>query len=79
MSGATSLYLPLFFHGILRGYIASTVDKCLLNLRGAFKYKVKFLCFVYLMFVDPCIIVQFINKNTTICNNVSKVYYSIFI
>jgi len=32
-----------------------------------------------LMFVDPCIIVQFINKNTRRCNNVSKFYYSIFI
>jgi len=33
----------------------------------------------YLMFVDPCIIVQFIKKNPTRCNNVSKFYYSIFI
>ena len=32
-----------------------------------------------LMFVDPCIIVQFIKKNPTRCNNVSKFYYSIFI
>ena len=31
------------------------------------------------MFVDPCIIVQFIKKNPTKCNNVSKFYYSIFI
>jgi len=29
-----------------------------------------------LMFVDPCIIVQFIKKNPTRCNNVSKFYYS---
>jgi hypothetical protein len=29
------------------------------------------------MFVDPCIIVQFIKKNPTRCNNVSKFYYSI--
>ena len=33
----------------------------------------------HLMFVDPCIIVQFIMKNPTRCNNVSKFYYSIFI
>jgi len=33
----------------------------------------------YLMFVDPCIIVQFIKKNPTRCNNVSKFYYLIFI
>ena len=32
----------------------------------------------YLMFVDLCIIVQFIKKNPTRCNNVSKLYYSIF-
>ena len=32
-----------------------------------------------LMFMDPCIIVKFIKKNTTRCNNVSKYYYSIFI
>ena len=32
-----------------------------------------------LMFVDPCIIVQFIKKNPTRCKNVSKFYYSIFI
>ena len=32
-----------------------------------------------LMFVDPCIIVQFIKKNPTRCNSVSKFYYSIFI
>jgi len=32
-----------------------------------------------LMFVDPCIIVQFIKKNPTRCNNVLKFYYSIFI
>jgi len=33
---------------------------------------------VSLMFVDPCIIVQFIKKNPTTCNNVSKFYYSRF-
>jgi len=27
--------------------------------------------------MDPCIIVRFIKKNPTICNNVSKFYYSI--
>jgi len=32
-----------------------------------------------LMFVDPCIIVQFIKKNPTRCKNVSKFYYPIFI
>jgi len=32
-----------------------------------------------LIFVDPCIIVQFIKKNPTRCNNVSQFYYSIFI
>ena len=32
-----------------------------------------------MMFVDPCVIVQFIKKNPTRCNNVSKFYYSIFI
>jgi len=31
------------------------------------------------MFVDPCIIVKFIQKNPTRCNNVSKFHYSIFI
>jgi len=31
------------------------------------------------MFVDPCIIVKFIKKNQTRCNNVLKFYYSIFI
>jgi len=30
------------------------------------------------MFVDPCIIVQFIKKNPTRCNNVPKFYYPIF-
>jgi hypothetical protein len=29
-----------------------------------------------LMFVDPCIIVHFIKKNPTRCNNVSEFYYS---
>jgi hypothetical protein len=33
----------------------------------------------FLMFVDPCIIVQFIQKNPTRYNSVSKFYYSIFI
>jgi hypothetical protein len=33
--------------------------------------------FTHLTFMDPCIIVQFINKNPTRCNNVSKFYYSI--
>jgi hypothetical protein len=28
--------------------------------------------------VDPCIIVQFLQKNPTRCNSVSKFYYSIF-
>jgi hypothetical protein len=31
------------------------------------------------MFADPCIIVKFIKKNPTRCNNVSKFYYSIFV
>jgi hypothetical protein len=31
------------------------------------------------MFVDPCIIVQFLKKNPTRCNSVPKFYYSIFI
>jgi len=30
------------------------------------------------MFMDPCIIVQFMKKNPTRCNNVSKSYYFIF-
>jgi hypothetical protein len=34
---------------------------------------------MYLMFVDPCIIVRFIKKNPTRCNNVTKYYYSIFV
>ena len=34
---------------------------------------------VNLMFMDPCIIVKFIKKNPTRCNNVSKFYYFIFI
>ena len=41
-------------------------------------YKITII-FVNLMFVDPCIIVQFTQKNPTICNNVSKIYYFIFI
>jgi hypothetical protein len=32
-----------------------------------------------LMFVDPCIVVQFIKKNLTRCNSVSKFYYFVFI
>ena len=32
-----------------------------------------------LIFVDPGIIVQFIQKNPTRCNNISNFYYSIFI
>jgi hypothetical protein len=32
-----------------------------------------------LMMVDPCIIIQFIKKNPTNRNNVSKFYYSIFV
>jgi len=35
--------------------------------------------FLNLTFVDPCIIVQFIKKNPTRRNNISKFYYSIFI
>jgi len=31
------------------------------------------------MFLDPCIIIKFIKKNPTRCNNVSTFYYSIFI
>ena len=34
---------------------------------------------VILTFMDPCIVVQFIKKNPTRCNNVSKLYYSIFV
>jgi hypothetical protein len=34
---------------------------------------------IYLMFVDLYIIVKFIKRNPTRCNNVSKFYYSIFI
>jgi hypothetical protein len=34
---------------------------------------------ISLKFVDPCIIVQFIQKNPTRCKNVLKFYYSIFI
>jgi len=34
---------------------------------------------VHSMFVDPCIIVKFMKKNPTRCNNVSKFYYSVFI
>jgi hypothetical protein len=33
----------------------------------------------HLMFTDLCIVVQFIKKNPTRCNNVSKYYYSIVI
>jgi len=33
---------------------------------------------ICLMFVDPCIIAQFIKKSPTRCNNVSKFYYSLF-
>jgi hypothetical protein len=32
-----------------------------------------------LVFMGLCIIVQFIKKNPTRCNNVSELYYSIFI
>jgi hypothetical protein len=32
----------------------------------------------FLMFVDLCIIVQFIKKNLVRCNSLSKFYYSIF-
>jgi hypothetical protein len=32
-----------------------------------------------LMFVDPCIIVQLMKKNTTRCNSLSELYYSLFI
>jgi hypothetical protein len=32
-----------------------------------------------LLFVDPCIVVQFIKKNPTRCNIVSTFYYSMFI
>ena len=35
--------------------------------------------FHFMMFVSPCIIVQFIKKNLTKCNNISECYYSIFI
>jgi len=31
-----------------------------------------------LMFVVPCIIVKFLQKNPTRCNSVSKFYYSLF-
>ena len=34
---------------------------------------------IYLTFVDPCIIVKFIKKNPTRCNDVSKLYFFIFI
>jgi hypothetical protein len=30
-----------------------------------------------LMFMDPCIIVQFTKKNPTRCNNVLKFYYTV--
>jgi len=32
-----------------------------------------------LTFMDPYIVVKFIKKNPTRCNNASKFYYSIFI
>jgi len=56
-----------------------------------YKYRVKFHCSISLaslcnncqivdwMFVEPCIIVQFVKKNPRRCNNVSKLYYSLFI
>jgi len=34
---------------------------------------------MFLMFMDPCIVIQFIKRNPTRCNNVSKLYYSMFI
>jgi len=36
------------------------------------------LSIVYLMFVDPCIVLQFLQKNPTRCNSVSNFYYSPF-
>jgi len=36
-------------------------------------------CMTFFMFVDPCLIVQFIKKNPTRCNNITKFYYSVFI
>ena len=79
MSGAIPVYLPLFFHGILRGYIASTVGKCLLNCEERLNTRLYSCVLCTWMFVDPCIIVQFTEKNPTWCNHVSKLYYSIFI
>jgi hypothetical protein len=35
--------------------------------------------YLIMVFVDPCIIVQFIKLNPTRCNSVSTLYYSIFI
>jgi len=43
------------------------------------KSGLKYVTFINLMFVDPCITIQFIKKNPIRCNNVSKFYYSIFI
>jgi len=46
----------------------------------AFSLSVSFhQCSILMMFVDPCIIVQFIKKNPTRCNSVSKFYYSMLI
>jgi len=53
-----------------------------MGFNSAFKGLISYLIikFVrYLLFVDPCVIVQVINRNPTRCNNVSKLYYSIFI
>jgi hypothetical protein len=41
--------------------------------------KIPLINFFHFMFVDPCIIVQFIKKNPTRYDNVSKFYYSISI
>jgi hypothetical protein len=51
--------------------------KNIYNTKDSIHYKVN--KSLNLMYLDPCIIVQLIKKNPARCNNISKLYYSIFI
>jgi len=71
--------LKALYRGSIITFVVYHMKVLILYFISLFFFALKFRNMIYVMFVDPCIIVQFIKKNPTRCNNVSKFYYSTFI